>query len=572
MRNIYIAVLTFLTLGLLLFILSFFYLDITKHRTYHFSVNADGRDVGTVRVDKFTTEDKLIYKSVTSMPFAPQFTEYRTRLDLDRKYNLQSYTRERAAGRSTDVLYIENFKGSASFVSRYQSRFACAEGIPAGPGTFVFEEDRPVAYLPLLENYNFASGRSQGFAALIVPQAFNMPPMKRFVILTSIRDEIIKIGSRRIKTENLVVKIRDLPQAHIWVAKSDRALIRLEIPSQNLRITRTFRPRPLTAKEYRPAADGIVEKEISIASKGAQLAGTLSMPAADGKFPAVLLVWAQGPQDRYYQGFFASIARYLAKNGFCVLSMDKRGTGESSGDSAGVAETDIDDDIGAAVAFLSAHERVDPAKIGIIGHGRGAFYAMKAAIREGAVRGIVLMNPSISNASDAAARLDALRASASKYRWSDDYLALVARTIDETEAKAASTKGDWAFILGKKCFMANVRNETLEKPMDTIARIRIPVLILQGGKDDDMPGESASFIDKALADAGNQSRTVTYYAYLGQFLADAVDDGAHRIHYEADKQVLENIQSWLAKIFSQSAAAPAEAAPALPRSSQGGAD
>jgi len=242
---------------------------------------------------------------------------------------------------------------------------------PGQRRAFIFEEDSPLTYLPIIDNYNFSSGRSQGFNALIMPQAFNMPPMKRFVILTSIRDEFIKIGSHKIKTENLVVKIRDLPQANMWVAKSDRALIRLEIPSQNLSITRTFRPKTYEAKEYRMKADGYTEKEVTIAAKTAQINGTLSTPKTGEAHPAVLLIWGQGPQDRYYQGLFASIARYLASNGICVLSIDKRGSGSSNGDSAGAAETDIIDDLDAAIAFLAGQTTVDPKKIALVGHARG---------------------------------------------------------------------------------------------------------------------------------------------------------------------------------------------------------
>jgi len=151
---------------------------------------------------------------------------------------------------------------------------------------------------------------------------------------------------------------------------------------------------------------------------------------------------------------------------------------------------------------------------------------MKAAAHNDTIRGIVMMNPSLSTASDPVTRLESLKTIAARSRWSDDYLDLVTRTVDETEAKASSTKGSWLYILGKKCFMSNVRDEMADRPLETIRKIGMPVLILQGGNDDDVPGTSASYIDKALADAGNQARTVTYYAYLGQFLGDAVNDGS----------------------------------------------
>ncbi len=558
MRNIYIAVAAFLLISLVLFILSFVFLDIAKHTTYHYIVNAGGRDIGTIRVDTFITEDKLIYKSAANMPCAPQFTEYRTRLDLDRKYNLESFTKERTAGRATDLIYIEIFRNMASFVSRFQSKFACVEGMPVKRGTFVFEEDAPVTYIPLIENYNFIRGRSQGFSALIPAAALGMPPMKRFVILTSLRDEYVKIGPRKIKTENLVVKIRDYPQANIWVSKADRAIIRIEIPSQNLTITRAFGLKALQARQYRPKADGYATREVTVKSRSAELGGSLAIPSGEGAFPAVLLVWGQGAQDRYHQGLFASVADYLAKNGFCVLSLDKRGVGSSGGDIASTTAADIVDDIDAAVSFLASRPQVDARMIALIGHGRGASYAMKAVTRNEAVRGLILMSPSIGAAYDTRSRLETLKAAASRTRWSDEYLSLVARTLEETESRVLATKGNWAYILGKKCFMGSLREEMGDKPIETISRVKVPVLILQGGNDDEALGESGSYLDKALSDAGNQARTLTYYAYLGPFLGEAVNDGIHRIHYETDKQVLENIKSWLNKLPAQAARAPEE--------------
>ena len=561
MRNIYIAVAAFLLLSLLLFVLSFVFLDITKHKTYYYIVNADGRDIGTIRADKFITEDKLIYKSAASMPCSPQFTEYRTRLDLDRKYTLESFTKERMAGRATDLVYIENFRNMASFVSRFQSKFACVDGIPVKRGTFVFEEDSPVTYIPLIENYNFIRGRSQGFNALIPAASFSMPPMKRFVILTSIRDEYVKIGKRKIKTENLVVKIRDYPQANIWVSKADMAIIRIEIPSQKLKITRTFGLNTLRARQYRPRADGYAAREVTVKSRSAELSGSLAIPSGKGPFPAVLLVWGQGAQDRYYQGLFASIADYLAKNGFCVLSLDKRGVGSSSGDIASTTAADIVDDIDAGVSFLANQPQVDAGMIALIGHGRGAAYAMKTVTRSEAVRGMILMSPSIGAAYDTRSRLETLKAAASRARWNDEYLSLAARTLEETDSKVLSAKGSWSYILGKKCFMGSMREEMGDKPLETIRGVKVPVLILQGGKDDEAPAESGSYLDKALSDAGNQARTLTYYAYLGPFLGEAVNDGIHRIHYEADKQVLENIKSWLNKLPAQAPRAPEKAPP-----------
>ncbi|MCM8761657.1 MAG: alpha/beta fold hydrolase [Candidatus Omnitrophica bacterium] len=421
--------------------------------------------------------------------------------------------------------------------------------------TFIFEEDSPVTFLPLIENYNFTKGRSQGFNALIPSPWFSMPPKKRFVVLTSIKDEYLKIGRRKIKTENLILKIRDYPQASIWVAKSDKALIKLENPSQGLSITRTFEPIILKAKEYQPQPEGFSQKDVIVKSKAVELGGTLSGPAGNGPFPAVLLISGQGPNDRRYQGLFSSLAAFLAKNGYYVLSLDKRGIGSSTGNLASTALSDEIDDAYAAFNYLASQPVIDPKKIFLIGHGKGAYYAMRVAVKNTAPRGLVLLAPSVNMSAGTRSKIEAISSLASKAGWSEEYLKLSIRTIEETAAKATTLEGDWAYILGKKCFLKDIREELAENPMDTIKQIKTPVLILQGGRDEEASVKTASLIDAALEDSGNKNHSLTYYAYLGTFLGEPVSDGIHQTYYTLDREVLENIKNWLNNNLDEAAVA-----------------
>ncbi len=325
MRYIYLSVVIFLLLGSLLFVGSFVCLDMVNHKTFYFVIQSLGRDIGMIRVDRFLTEDKIIYKSVTSMPLESLYTEYRSRLVLDKKYNLESYTKERVSGRSVDSIYLENFKNLISFVSRYQSKFTCSENIPIKRDIFVFEEDSPMTYLPIIENYNFSRGRSQGFNTISYLQSWNIPPMNRLIILTSIKNEHIKIGARKINTENLILKIRDFPQGAIWLGRSDRSIMKIDLPAKGINIVRTFTQKSLKIVDAPSGRDGFSSKNVLFKSKSTDLSGTVTFPSREGKFPAVLLSPGAGPQDRDYQGLFVGMASYLSRNGFACLRFDKRG-------------------------------------------------------------------------------------------------------------------------------------------------------------------------------------------------------------------------------------------------------
>lgn len=548
MKKIYIAVAVLFLTSVILFISAFVFLDKEKRKTYHYIINLDGHDIGAIKIDKFATEDKLIYKSLSAVPSRPILTDSKSRIVLDRGHNLESYSKENfCKGVSeAEVIYSENKANLVSFVAVSGAEFAFADQIPVRKGTFVFEEDSPVTYLPLLENYDFRKGKSQGFNA-ITHFSMRLPPMKRFVTLTSIRDEYVKIGSKKIKTEYLVVKIKNYPQGGIWVSKLDRSLIALEMPSSGLKITRTYSAKSFEAKDYIPEAKDYTAKSLSFKNKNVQLAGTMTIPQKEGRYPLVLLAWGEGPQDREYQGLFTSLADHLSKNGFCVFRFDKRGIGVSEGDLSSATDADEIGDLDAALEYAVSQKEVDPQKIYIIGHSKGAFYALELASRKDIVKALILMAPSRPFGIEADQGFEYLKKTASKLKWSEDYLKLAMKSNLETREKVMQTKDNWATILRKRCFLKKMRENLSEKPVDVVKKINIPVLILQGKEVAPFSIEYASILDKALGENGNKAHALIYLGYLDHLFGKRINDGVHKIYYEIDGEVPDIIKNWLNK-------------------------
>ncbi|MBI4974419.1 MAG: alpha/beta fold hydrolase, partial [Candidatus Omnitrophica bacterium] len=439
-------------------------------RIYHYIINLDGYDIGGIRIDKFVTGDKLIYRSVSSIPFYPVLTDSKSKIVLDKGYNLESYSKDNFGKGVNQRVYMENTENSISFVATFQSEFALLNNIPIRKGTFIFEEDAPITYLPIIENYDFRRGRAQGFNAISHFATF-LPPMKRYVTLTSVRDEYLKVDSRKIKTECLLLKIKNYPQGMVWVSKSDRSLIAVEMPNRLLKIRRTFLPKGASAAlEHQIQEEGYVTKDVNFKNKNIKLAGTLTVPKKDGKFPLVLLIWGSGAQDRRYQGLFTDIADYLSKSGYCVFSFDKRGVGSSEGDFSGTTDGDEMEDLNAALEFLATQIQVDPKNTIIIGHSKGAFYASLVASKKDTVRGIILMAPSGPIEIDA----ENLKAMASQLKWSEDYLKLTMKSNLETMNRVKAAKNNWASILGKRAYLKRMKEELDEKPMDVIKEVKVP--------------------------------------------------------------------------------------------------
>lgn len=127
-----------------------------------------------------------------------------------------------------------------------------------------------------------------------------------------------------------------------------------------------------------------------------KLAGTLTIPEGKGPFSAVILLSVAGANDRdmsHSAGHkpFLVVADYLTNHGIAVLRYDDRGTGNSEGN---LFQSDFDNfskDAIAAIEFLKGNERIDPKKIGFIGHSEGTIIAPKVAILENSNVAFIVM-------------------------------------------------------------------------------------------------------------------------------------------------------------------------------------
>ena len=139
------------------------------------------------------------------------------------------------------------------------------------------------------------------------------------------------------------------------------------------------------------------EEEVVVQNKaaGVTLAGTLTLPAGAGPFPAVVLITGSGPQDRdeALMGHrpFLVLADHLTRQGIAVLRCDDRGFGKSTGSFAKATDSDFVDDTLATVAYLRTRKEIDPRRIGLVGHSEGGIVAPKAAVKSPEVAFIVLL-------------------------------------------------------------------------------------------------------------------------------------------------------------------------------------
>lgn len=288
------------------------------------------------------------------------------------------------------------------------------------------------------------------------------------------------------------------------------------------------------------------EEEVAFKNKGDSLtlAGTLTLPAKNGTFPAIILISGSGPQNRNEESYghkpFLVLADHLTRKGIAVLRYDDRGTAESTGNHSTATSADFAADLESAIKYLKTRSEVDSQHIGLIGHSEGASIASVVASRNRDVAFIVML----AGIGITGKELNIYQASAlSFYNEIPDkeaYEEYVRRTVDIASAdkKIAAVKNELTEYyhnsevleellaanpkllsgMDKNTFIENlvqfrtnpwIRNVYSYDPAEFLRKITVPVLSLHGSNDIQVPAKmNQEPIRKALEQSGNEDFTV----------------------------------------------------------------
>ncbi len=324
------------------------------------------------------------------------------------------------------------------------------------------------------------------------------------------------------------------------------------VPAQNVRFIRSApsaasAPRALAPADYSaPAGAPYTAEEVRVrnAKSGITLAGTLTMPrhAQGVRVPAVVMITGSGSEDRdeatpALPGWkaFRQIADTLGRRGIAVLRLDDRGVGGSDLGSMSATSADFADDIRAALAYLRTRAEVDASKLGLIGHSEGGMIAPMVAVTDPGLYAIVLIaGPSRTGrtVSDAQVRA-AMQGSGLRGAALDS---AIARNDVAREAQLA--KIPWL----KFWFDYD--------PLPTAARVRSPVLIVQGATDTQITPEQADELATAIRSGGNRDVTVKLIPETNHLLVHdtngSFSEYAKLKSLSVNPAVLGAIADWLA--------------------------
>lgn len=311
------------------------------------------------------------------------------------------------------------------------------------------------------------------------------------------------------------------------------------------------------------------------------LAGTLTLPKKNGKFPVVILISGSGPQDRdeSYMGHkpFLVLSDYLTKQGIGVLRFDDRGHGESTGDFGKATTEDFSKDVLSAIAYLKTRKDVDLKNIGLIGHSEGGIIAPLAANSSKDIAFMVLLaSTGISGAELSVMQSKTLRQFPVKDEIAFEKntrkaIAIVTSNKDESEIKKELTDHYNDFLRpiltslnvpekNINAFIDSQLKTSLKpwsryflqyNPADEIEKLQIPVLSLNGSKDTQVNAKiNQEGIRMALIKGGNKDYKILELENLNHFFQECETgkiDEYRKIEQTFSPTALEEISNWILK-------------------------
>ncbi len=559
MKKLYLTVTIILCVIIILFVWTFFYIDTNRHTSHLYNIYQNGEIRATASLDIYNTEDKLVYRSVTTTPFHSISDEHKRKLSVDKRgHKFDSYNKKHLSkGVSMDI-YLKRVDSSINFLAVGHSNFAYAKRIPIDKDPIVFENNAVISYFNLIDKYGFR-GSPQSFSALTHTYTF-LPPYKSSIHIRQAKEEVIEVGQRKVKALLLKVKCPDKNEALLWVNRWTHVPLIIKIPRTGFEAVWTNELEDLSAKKRKFKDIDYETRDITFKSKDLQLAGTITIPKSDGPFPAVLLVWGPGPQDKDGLGMLAGLAHGLAKNGIATLRFDKRGVGESEGNFFRFSGEDTLNDLTSAIENLSQVSKIDKDRIAILGHSEGGYYAAALAKSNPLISACIIMSGlEIVNLPDTDLEMMwSFDKSADK--WDKEYLEDIAKTSKDTADILMGGK-DWAMLLQKRVFLKKRYLDMRKKPLDLLKGLKRPLLLLRGRKDTVISSEHIKLVEESLREVGNINYEIIEFNKLNHFFGKKLEDGIHRTSVSIDNEVIESISKWLKETIP-----PPEPEPVLEKS------
>ncbi|MEZ4414065.1 MAG: alpha/beta fold hydrolase, partial [Gemmatimonadales bacterium] len=236
-------------------------------------------------------------------------------------------------------------------------------------------------------------------------------------------------------------------------------------------------------------SSGFVERDTAVVTGKIRLPATITFPSGATHAPGVVLVHGSGPNDRDEtvgaNKPFRDLAHGLAERGIVVLRYDKRSKVAPLSFMGGTFTVDeeVVDDALSAAALLRSLPEVDPARVVVLGHSLGGMLAPRIGERDTALAGLVILAGATRSLTDMMEEQIAYMRSlpGADTVAIDKALEGLAPSMAAVRALTPADSASRTLLLGAPA--AYWLDLAAYHPVFVAAKLRIPMLILQGGRD-----------------------------------------------------------------------------------------
>jgi dienelactone hydrolase len=300
--------------------------------------------------------------------------------------------------------------------------------------------------------------------------------------------------------------------------------------------------------------DAFHERDLTLVSGRWELPAILTLPNTKTIVPAVVLVQGSGPQDQDEtigpNKPFADLADGLASQNIAVLRYVKRTKqygADSKSDAPFTVKDEVTDDAIAAVALLTKMPEINKKQIYVLGHSLGGMLAPRIAAQDPQVAGIIILAGTARPIGQVVLEQIKYIAGLTGAPTPEDK-----KEIEKAESIAAQVasptlKPDATVdFFGSPIPGSYFLDLQTYDPGKTAASLKVPILVLQGGRDYQVTTADFEVWKKALT--GDSRATFKFYpAYTHLFMAGTGSGPASPEDYSVAGNVSEDVINDVAK-------------------------